>query len=87
LYIGRGATAPKKKTIYVSPQRQAHAAVGTSHFVVDGTGFVKFRESFKYLDSIIYYSHTLYVDVCKRKKLATAVFGTMTKLFGDKYLP
>jgi hypothetical protein len=47
--IGRGATASKAEAIYFPPPRHAYAASGTSRFLVDGTGFVEFSESFKYV--------------------------------------
>jgi hypothetical protein len=52
--IGRGATASKTEAMYFLPPRQAHAAAGTSLFLVDGMGFVEFSESFKCLGSVIH---------------------------------
>jgi hypothetical protein len=68
------------------PPRQAYAAADTSRFLVDGTGFVEFSESFKYLGSITHCSLTSDADVCKRIKSAEALFGALKNLFGDKYL-
>jgi hypothetical protein len=82
----RGAAASKTEAIYFLPPRQACAAAGTSRYLVDGTGFVEFSESFKYLGSIIHCSLTSDADVYKRVKSATAAFGAMKSLFGDKYL-
>ena len=86
MHIGRGAAASKTEAMYFPPPRQAYAAADTSRFLVDGTGFVEFSESFKYLGSIIHYSLTSDADVHKRIKSATAAFGALKNLFGDKYL-
>jgi hypothetical protein len=86
MHIGRGATASKTEAMYFPPPRQAYAAADTSRFLVDGTGFVEFSESFKYLGSVIHYSLTSDADICKRIKSATAAFGALKNLFGDKYL-
>jgi hypothetical protein len=66
--------------------RLAYAAADTSRSLVDGKGFVESSESFKYLGSIIYYSHSSNSDISKRIKSATAAFGALKNLFGDKYL-
>jgi hypothetical protein len=86
MHIGRGATASKTEAIYFPPPRQAYAAADTSRFLVDGTGFVEFSESFKYLGSVIHYSLTSDADIFRRFKSATAAFGALKNLFGDKYL-
>ena len=86
MHIGRGAAASKTEAMYFPPPRQAYAAADTSRFLVDGTGFIEFSESFKYLGSIIHYSLTSDADVHKRIKSATAAFGALKNLFGDKYL-
>ena len=86
MHIGRGAAASKTEAMYFPPPRQAYAAADTSRFLVDGSGFVEFSESFKYLGSIIHYSLTSDADVHKRVKSATAAFGALKNLFGDKYL-
>jgi hypothetical protein len=71
MHICRGATASKTEAMYFPPPRRAYAAADTSRFLVDGTGFLEFSESFKYLGSIINYTFTSDADVCKRIKLAT----------------
>jgi hypothetical protein len=86
MHIGRGATASKTEAIYFPSPRQAYAAADTSRFLVDGTGFIEFSESVKYLGSIIHYSRTSDADIYKRIKAATAAFGAFKNLFGDKYL-
>ena len=86
MHIGRGAAASKTEAMYFPLPRQAYAAADTSRFLVDGTGFIEFSESFKYLGSIIHYSITSDADVHKRIKSATAAFGALKNLFGDKYL-
>ena len=48
-HIGRGARASKTEAMYFPPPRQAYAAANTPCFLVDGTGFVEFSESFKYV--------------------------------------
>jgi hypothetical protein len=58
IHIGCGATASKTEAMYFPPPRQAYAAADTSRFLVDGTGFVVFNESFKYSGSIIHCSLT-----------------------------
>jgi hypothetical protein len=83
--IGRGATASKTEAVYFPPPRPSYAAAETSCFLVDGTGFVEFSESFKCLGSIIHYSLTSDAGVCKRIKSATAAFGAFKNLFNDKY--
>jgi hypothetical protein len=85
MHIGRGATASETEAMYFPPPRQAHAAADTSRCFVDGTGFVELSESFKYWawSSITLTSDA---DICKRIKSATAAFGAMKKLFGDKHL-
>ena len=91
MQIGRGATASKSDAMYFllhfPPPRQAYAAADTSRFLVDGTGFVELSESFKYLGSMTHYSATSDTEVYRRIKSATAAFGVLKKLFGDKYLP
>jgi hypothetical protein len=72
--------------MYFPPPRQAYAAAYTSRFLVDGTGFAEFSEIFKYVGSVIHYSLTSHADICKRIKSATAAFGALKNLFGDKYL-
>jgi hypothetical protein len=84
MHVGRGATASKTEAVYLPPPRQAYATADTSRFLVDGTGFVELGESFKYLGWIIHYSLTSDADICKRIKSATAAFGALKKLFGDK---
>ena len=74
MHIGRGAAASKTEAMYFPLPRQAYAAADTSRFLVDGTGFIEFSESFKYLGSIIHYSLTSDADVHKRIKSATAAF-------------
>jgi hypothetical protein len=76
----------KTEAMYFPPPRQAYAAADTSRFLVDGTGFVEFSKSFKYLGSVIHYSLTSDADICKRIKSATAAFWALKNLFGDKYL-
>jgi hypothetical protein len=70
--------------MYFLPPRQACAAADTSRFLVDGTGFIELSESFKYLGSVIHYSLTSDADVCKRIKSATAAFGALKSLSGEK---
>mgnify|MGYP000302869444 CR=1 FL=1 len=85
MQIGRGAAASKTEAMYFPPPRQAHAAADTSRFLVDGTDFLEFSESFKYLGSIIHYSLTSDADVHKRIKSATAAFGLSEKVTGQVY--
>jgi hypothetical protein len=86
IHIGRGARASKTEAMYFPPQRQAYAAADTSRFLVYGKGFVEFSESFKHLGWITHCSLTSETDICKRIKPATAAFGALRTLFGDKYL-
>ena len=41
----------------------AYEAADTSHFYIDGTGFIDFCEKFKYLGSMLHYSLTSDADV------------------------
>jgi hypothetical protein len=86
MQVHRGATASKTEAMYFSPPSQAHAAADSSRFLVDCTGFIELSGSSKYLGSIIHYSLTSDADVCKRIKPATAAFGALKHLFGDKNL-
>jgi hypothetical protein len=63
----------------------AYEAADTSHFYIDGTGFIDFCEKFKYLGSMLHYSLTSDADVDKRITSATAAFGALLKnIFADK---
>jgi hypothetical protein len=86
MQIFLGATASKTKAMYFPPPRQAFAAAVTSRFLVIGTEFIELSGSFKDLGSIIHYSLTSDAEVYKRIKSATAAFGALKKLFGDKCL-
>jgi len=72
--------------MYFPPPQTAYKAANTSRFYIDGTGFIDFREKFKYLGSILHYSLTCNADVDKRIASATAAFGALKNIFTDKYL-
>jgi hypothetical protein len=59
----------------------AYEAADTSRFYIDGTGFIDFCEKFKYLGSLLHYSHTSDADIDKRMTSATAAFGALKKHF------
>jgi hypothetical protein len=84
--ISRCATASKTEAMYFPPPRQKYAAAGTPRFLVDGTGYIELSESIKYFGSIIHITLTSDADIYKRIKSATAAFGALKNLFGDKYL-
>ena len=60
----------------------AYEAADTSHFYIDGTGFIDFCEKFKYLGSMLHYSLTSDADVDKRIISATAAFGALIIILG-----
>jgi hypothetical protein len=77
MLFGLGATAPKTEAMDFPPLRQAYTAANTPRFLSNGTGFVEFSKSFKYLGSVIHFSFTSDAGVYKRIKLATAAFGAL----------
>ena len=77
--------------MYFPPPRQDYAAADTSRInVLDDegapVGFIDFTTEFKYLGSIVQHSLTSDADIDKRIKSATAAFGALRNVLGDKHI-
>jgi hypothetical protein len=86
MHVGRGDMASKTEAMFFPKARQPYEDGDTSRFPVDGSGFVEFAESFKYLGSIIHYSLSADADVDKRIKSASAAFGALRNVFSNRHI-
>jgi exonuclease III len=86
MHVGRGDMASKTEAMFFPKARQSYEDGDTSRFRVDGSGFVEFTESFKYLGSIIHYSLSADADVDKRIKSASAAFGALRSIFSNRHI-
>jgi hypothetical protein len=79
-------TASKTEAMYFPSPRQRYTDGNTSNFPVDDTGSISFTEIFRYLGSIIHYSHTSDADVDYRISKASAAFGALSNVFRNKHV-
>jgi len=91
VHVGTGTTPSKTEAMYFPPPRQDYAAADTSRInVLDDegapVGFIDFTTEFKYLGSIVHHSLTSDADIDKRIKSATAAFGALRNVLGDKHI-